>query len=521
MPTKGPARVFRTIGIIVLVLGALLWLLQIYAGSALRAQLRKQLHTISAEWIEQDSTRIDVDLFRGNASVGPLALIPMDGPDGAIRISGKFELVQVRGLSYWKLLFGGDFFVEELQLVANSVLIELPRESGDKTAISSSSITAGVGSLKLDLRDLVLRTPEQLEVSLGAFYGSGSKLSSDFVAGASPSFTFESCELVLLQASVSPLADSILGVELLEWDLDQGELMLAGLNFGVKDVMALAPTVGIERDVVAGAVQEVQLSGVDVQEMLEGRFHARSLRLGKAEVRIARDKLLEDPAFVHKPLPARLIRNLPPGSGIDTVLVEDLAVDYYERVDAERGFGHIPFRAIQGELLDLRNTEDAVLTLRATATMFAETPVSLELSSAVQDTLDAMKVQASVGQLPFAALHGAIAPLTGVAIPEGQLDTLIMFMTGRDRTGDVRLWMAYEELKIDKKSKKQKIWDPLLDLLLNAAVKTERSNETEEEGWSSYTVERRRDRSVFNYLWTAVREGAKESMTSTTAKAVL
>ncbi len=351
MPAKGPGRVSKIVGIIALVLGALLWLAQIYAEDALRSQLRKHVHTIGAEWIDQDSTQINVNLFAGNASVGPLILIPIDGTENAMRISGVFQLIRVKGISYRKLLSGGDFFARDLQLVGNSIRIELPERSADQDSSGSTSITAGLDELKIDVRDLVLLAPKGMQVSLGAFYGTGKQLRTELASGSAPSFTFENLDLVLLQATVAPLADSSLSVEFLEWDVDRGALMLAGLNFGVHDVRAIAPSVGIERDVIAGAVEEMHLEGVDVQAMLEGRFQARSLRLGKAEVRIARDKLLEDPAFIHKPLPARAIRNLPSGSGIDTVIVEDLAVDYYERVDAERGFGHIPFKTIQGELL--------------------------------------------------------------------------------------------------------------------------------------------------------------------------
>ncbi len=521
MSGKRPRRVSRILGISALVLGALLWLAQIYAEDAVRNQLRLNIHTAGAEWVEQDSTQINVNLLRGNVSVGPLILMPSDTTEVGMRISGVFQLIQVKGLSYRKLLFGGDFFADELQVVGNSICIELPEDSTVQGAKPSSAISSSLGSVKLDIKDLMLVSPDGIHSELGALYGTGKGLRFERQVGASPSLKFENCDLVLLQAVIEPLADSSLNVEILEWDLEQGTLMVRGLSFGVSDVKAIAPTVGIERDVIAGDVEEMHFTGVDVQAMLEGRFEASTLHLADAQIRVARDKLLRDPAFKFKPLPARLIREFPEGSGIDTIIVTDLDVDYYERVDAERGFGHIPFRSIQGELHNLRNTADAVLTLQATANIFDGTPVAMELSSALHDTTDAMQVKAFIGELSFATLRKAIAPLTGVAIPEGDLDTLIMYMSGRDRTADARIWMAYEELKVERKDKKKGLFDPVVNLLMNAAVKSDRSNEEEVEGWTSYTVERRRDRSVFNYLWSGVREGAKESMVSETVKAIL
>lgn len=521
MSAKGPGRVSRIIGIIALVLGALLWIAQIYAEDAVRNQLREKIHTVGAVWVDQDSTDIDVNLFLGNASLGSLKLIALDSAMNSLRISGHFQLIEVNGLSYWKLLFSGNFFADKLQVVGNSICIEFPEDSTGQAEDPSSSILSSLGSLKLDINDLMLVSPAGIHSELGALYGTGKDLRFERSAGAAPSFKFENCDLVLLQAVIEPVADSSLNVEILEWDMRQGTLMVRGLSFGVRDVMAVAPTVGIERDVIAGDVEVMNFTGVDVQAILEGRFEADVLHLADAQIRVARDKVLGDPSFSFKPLPARLIREFPEGSGIDTVIVDELDVDYFERVDAARGFGHIPFRSIQGELLHLRNTSDAVLTLKATANIFEGTPVAMELSSAVHDTTDAVEVKAFIGELSFATLRKAIAPLTGVALPEGDLDTLIMYMSGRDRTADARIWMAYEELKVERKDKKKRLFDPVVDLFLNAAVKSERSNEEEGEGWTSYTVERRRDRSVFNYLWSGVREGAKESMVSETVKTLL
>lgn len=521
MSATGLGRVSRIIGIIALVLGALLWLAQIYAEDAVRNQLRKRIHTVGAEWVDQNSTLINVNMVLGNVTLGSLKLIALDSTNNTLRVTGHFKHLEVNGVSYWKLLSGGDFFADELQVVGNSICIELGADSTEQGAKPSSSFVSALGSLKLDIHDLMLLSAGGIHAEFGALYGTGRDLRFESGTGATPSFDFENCDLVLLQAAVEPVADSSLTVELLEWDMKQGTLLVSGLTFGPRDVMAVAPTVRIERDVIAGAVEELFFSGVDVQAALDGRFEADVLRLAEARIRVARDKVLRDQAFIFKPLPARMIRELPEGSGIDTIIVDELDVDYFERVDLARGFGHIPFRSIQGELHNLRNTSDAVLTVKATARVFEGTPVAMDLRSAVQDTTDAIEVRAFIGELSFATLQKAIAPLTGVAIPEGDLDTLIMYMSGRDRTADASIWMHYEDLKVERKDKKKRLFDPVVDLVLNAAVKSERSNEVENEGWTSYTFDRRRDRAVFNYLWSGVREGAKQSMVSETVKPLL
>lgn len=246
--------------------------------------------------------------------------------------------------------------------------------------------------------------------------------------------------------------------------------------------------------------------------LLGGVLTIRAVQLGPTDLIVARDKVLTDPPFQHKPLPARSLRAMPLGAGADSLIVESLQVDYHERVDVARGFAHIAFDSIAGVLTGLHNVPEDTMRLMASGLVFGRTPVVLDLHSHIGDSSDHFVAEARVGRLAFAQLTNALAPLTGVATPAGRLDTLILRMNGRDARATARCWMRYDGLKLDRRGQKNKALDPVLNGLLNVIVKRGRTGEKDGEGWEDYAWDRRRDRSVFNYLWAGVREGAKTSM---------
>jgi hypothetical protein len=72
--------------------------------------------------------------------------------------------------------------------------------------------------------------------------------------------------------------------------------------------------------------------------------------------------------------------------------------------------------------------------------------------------------------------------------------------------------MRYDGLKLGRHVNKNKLLDPVVNGLLNVVVKRGRTGEKEGDGWRAYAWQRQQDRSLFNYLWSGVREGAKASM---------
>lgn len=482
-------------------------LLSWWVHRSVRERISSTATACGADWVEPERTTIAIDLFAGDIRIAGLHWVRSGNPMGSMPgLSGTLDSLFVVGLSYRRLYVDGIIDVDRLTIHGSGITVEF--HEGATTRPRRSTIQGWcVEDLDLALMRSSVVLPDSTRIASESIAVEGRS-----IGFGSTDFQADVLEAKVLGTRASPFADSVLTVQRVT--LSQGGTLLAmdSIVFGPADVRAVAEGVPMERDVLAGMVDHIVVAGIDPASCVRGVVRARSIRIDPAVLSVARDKLNKDAPFKHKPLPARLLRALPMNAGSDSVIIEAMDVSYYERVDAVRGFAHIPFDSITAVVTDLHHVTGDTLRLNATAQAFDHTPVRLEMHCSVGDTTDRIVVNAMIGELRFARLNNVLAPLTGVATPEGRLDTLILRMTGDDALATAKCWMRYDGLRVDRRARRGNVLDPVIDGIMNAVVKGGRTGEKDDEGWTSYAWDRRRDRSLFNYLWAGVREGAKHSM---------
>ena len=516
-PTK-QRRVPRVLFVLSLVLltawaafAALGW----WAGHALRDRIREAAGSYGANWVDEDGCEFQLDLWSGDLLVTGLRWEPGEARShSGTAVSGVLDTLRINGLSYRALFLQRRLRMDALCIRATGLMLQQERSDPLRAHRRRSRLEGiEVADLQLNVGPSTARTKDSIIVRVEDLSLAGSGIVFDV---RDTSLTLNGCDARLIHLRVDPFVDSTLAVERVDLNNAAQRLELSGIHFGPKDASVPAKALAQERDVVAGSFQRIVINGIDLRAVMRGAPHACSVRVGPAELTVARDKSRPDPAFRHKPLPQRLLRSSPIGSGFDSLIIEQLSVHYHERVDPARGFAFIPFDGIQGVLTNVHHRPTDSLRVKAEGFVFGRTPLSLDLGGLIGDTTDQLAIQAHVGHLPFPALNRVLQPLTGVATPEGRLDTLILRMRGGDRTASASCWMRYDGLRLDVRSskakKEQALFDPVFDALLNAVVRRDRMGRRKGDGWVNYTWERRRDRAVFNYLWAGVREGAKASM---------
>lgn len=516
MPASSLRRAKRLSIALVFVLGACVVLylaLNWWAHRTVRQRISEVAVRYGSEWVKPDAAVIVLDLWNRSAHVYGLEWTPLATRDSALLcIDGRIDSLILEGVGVRGLIAGEAFHIDALSIVLDrlNVSFPVPTEEADASTGGLSLLTCG--SLGLRSGPVSIARSHHGTTRVMAAMVQGGSLSCTLQQDAPPIVAFEEFDALLTGIQRTPFADSVLFVDTIALRGVAGTVHLAGVRFGVQDVQHLAQRSRHERDVIAGSVERLDVTGFDLERAIQGVPICSTVSLGSASLKVARDKVLPDPAYQYKPLPARLIRELPLGAGADSLILEDLDVVYFERVDVDRGFARIPFDSIVGVMSGLRHSTRDTMMLQASARVMGRTPVALSLRAAVGDTTDRVEVEASVGRLAFAALNPVLGPLTGVGTPAGHLDTLILRMHGGDRHASARCWMRYDGLKLDRRANKNKALDPVLGTLLNAVVKRKRTGEREGDGWRSYSWQRRRDRALFNYLWSGVREGAKTSM---------
>lgn len=513
MPRSNAQRVKRLFIAMALV-AVLMVLLHVMLSRFVHYKIRDRIETLAAKcgarWMQAERTTITIDLLQGNVRIDGLYWEPdTSAESGSLAASGKLDSLDLRGISYSALLFHRRFAADHLAVFTAELDLRLSGDTSTTATIDREPLDVRTETLQVQLRNtrVVLAGGTRIELSDLRSDGIGVQLDMNIAEFVASEFHVSLSEL-----RASPVADSALTIAAMALDGVTGDAFLERVTFGPAEPVAKARTLDVERDVVAGTVDRLAFRGMDMDALLRGTPTFRAVQVGHTRLTVARDKVLRDPPFKHKALPAGLLRALPLGAGADSIIVEHLRMDYHERVDVARGFAHIPFDSIAGLLLGTRHAPGDTMILEATGSVFGRTPIALDLRTHAGDSSDLFVAEARVGYLAFAQLTNVLAPLTGVATPEGRLDTLILRMNGRDAGANARCWMRYDGLKLDRRGKKNKLLDPVFEGLMNAIVKRARTGEKEGDGWESYSWERRRDRSVFNYLWAGVREGAKASM---------
>lgn len=508
-------RVLIVLGIVLVTGWAAFEALSWWAVRELKDRMHQAAAFHGARWVDADSCVIALDLWSGD-----LLLTGMRWgsstvrPDSSMSITGYLDTLEIQDLSYSALLFDRKVRTASLLVRVKDLLVQ----RGSTSSPSAKERSTRFQHFVVDDLDILLRsTNVQMEDSVRIY------LDDLAINGLEVSFSLRDttwdagrCDASLSDLRIEPMADSMLAVERIMLSDAAQRAELYGVRFGPDDVVVPSTALALERDIVSGRFERITMNGIAPNTLMRGVLHARSMHIGPAELQVARDKSRPDPAFRHKPLPQRLLRLLPSGAGFDSLIVERMSVHYHEQVDPARGFAFIPFDSIQGILTNVHHLPNDTLRVHASGMVFGQTPLTLDLRGAIGDCTDLMFVDAHVGRLSFSTLNQVLPPLTALAAPEGRVDTLIMRMRGGDRSARASCWMRYDGLKVElrpsRRGRDPALFDPVFDALLNAIVKRERKGRRKDEGWTNYTVERRRDRAVFNYLWAGVREGAKASM---------
>jgi hypothetical protein len=268
--------------------------------------------------------------------------------------------------------------------------------------------------------------------------------------------------------------------------------------------------------VIQARLDTLHIAGFDMNTAFaENVWSMRSVRLATGAVTVLRDKVVADGNDPVKPLLSRLIRSFPMGSGADSITVDGLDVQYHERVDRQRGYAVIPITRIHAIITGARRSviDTSAMVVRARAVAFNTASVSLILRAVIADTTDRFELDAGIGPMPFATVNAATGPLVDIQAIDGRIDSVIYRMTADDRRASGVVRMSHRGLKVASGGRKsEQVGNQMESALLNALVRNNSRNKNGDAHDGRFAFERRRDRAIFNYLWSGLREGVKAEL---------
>lgn len=493
-------------GVAALLGAVVVWLVQANAAAVVEHALRKAgISTLEQGWAQ-------LDIVGGHLVMADW-VVDAPGEVSTRRSRAALDTLVLRGFTKTDWLLHRRFEAAELLIVMDSVVWCGKPVNGEVDSRKAEESFNGfaVGHMRMSFRTVQCRTRDGPEVGITDLTGDLRDCrwlqdhDADLPIGGRGSLRTGP---VLVQGREQrPVRIAAVHV-----DVDDRSVVLNGITFGSDSTIERdASQLELEADLVTVAVDTARAEGVSFAQGTDRmQLNAERIVVSGARIHVARDKRLPDPAFRYRPLVAGLLRALPAGSGADTVLLNDVAVTYHERAEHGAVFGRLPFHHIAGTITGLSHFADTTSTMiEAEGFLFDSARVRMHLRTASNDTTERFVARARLQGMPLADLAPILQPLADVRPVSGWLSEIGLTMEGDDRTGRGVVSMSYNDLKLAKGDRLDKsVGDAIGSAFLNALVRKRPRADADHDREGAFTIQRRRDRSIFNMLWRGTREGA-------------
>src|SRR6185503_11968815 len=230
---------------------------------------------------------------------------------------------------------------------------------------------------------------------------------------------------------------------------------------------------------------------------------AGTIDFSKVTMRSYRDKRKPSRLDVIKPLPVNFIKNVPAHLSVDTVILQNMDIEYAELNEKTNQTGSLTINRLKAKMYPINNyniqSTDS-LVIDAEGSLMDSVRLYLHLKESYTDTLAGFLLSGSAGPADLRILNPVLIPLISAKLESGFLDTMTMQVTGKEYVAIGEMRMYYHDLKIrvlkGGKEGKKTILTGFINFLANNFI-IKRSNRSRV---GTVFFERLRNKSTLNYL---------------------
>jgi hypothetical protein len=494
-------------------------------------KLKKQISTQSKGLYSLQMSRLNVSLLAGSATLDSLKLTPHDSiwkqmqqsnPDQApATISDvKAAKVQVRGISYLKLLFGGPLSLSSIQLNRPEWILQQMKKDTSSQRLHE---TLGKQFQKMGINDISIqegtfrfRNKPQSKAELFSVSGvevqaKGVKLDSASFQDPNRAFYSESIKASVKEASFS-LPDG-------NYKIKSGPLKAStedrSMSFTQLRLIPLLSAAEMSRKAGEAVTRfYVQVPGLRLDKVDFGTFSRNSnIYIGSLVAQKPTVNAFKDgknfPTKGTGIMPHDMIQKLTLGVNIRTAKVRNMYVRYEELAEKAFRTGYVTGSNIDLTLTNLTNDKNLIsrknpAVLKGNGLIMGKAPMQATVRLALLDPNGYHSMEGSIGKGYPAILNPIVEPTMFVSVKSGVLQSgsFKVELTKASAKGSMQL--QYDDFKIDllnkDKEKKQSLGNKLKSLVADKLVlKSDSEKNGKAPSQGTIQVKRRSERSFLTY----------------------
>lgn len=291
--------------------------------------------------------------------------------------------------------------------------------------------------------------------------------------------------------------------------------VVAGLHLTpTVDPMSYGDRVEQQVELYRVDLDTLQLDGFGlVRYVRDGILRADSVRLAGLVASIHRDKGIPLGEQKRKPLPSEALLALEKQLAIGMLRIERSELHYHERPPAGDHYGEITFTDITAMATGISNVPgDSLPELHLTGTcgINGQGNARLDLRLPMGPENAPVQAEVTLNGLPAPTLNHLTDELVHVDAVAGTIHHVRMRLAGDDRSATGVVDIHYEDLKVALTDKVKHAG--VLSAAANLVVRAHNMPDRPGYRTGPFTVQRDPHKSVFNYLWAAMKQGLLEVM---------
>lgn len=275
--------------------------------------------------------------------------------------------------------------------------------------------------------------------------------------------------------------------------------------------------IGEQDEIISLSIPMLKVNGLDWDALWEkGKFTAERVQVQHPKMDVYISRLPKPAKPKERKLPGEIIRSIPNPMMIDTIVVSDGSISYTELNNLTNMEGTIPFTHVNATIVNVTNIRDSirknpVCTIRVKSQLLGSI-MGMDVQLDLSDSLGAFAMKGYQTSLDGTKLNDITRPLAKLEFKSMQMNKMEITVRCDGRVSEGNVLFLYDDLKLrilDQKDNGALKKKTLISFVFNKAfLYPANPMEGEQIRRANFTLERNKNKSFFNLLWTSLRTGA-------------